>query len=211
MNRNAAQFIDKIGGENTHFPIKSLFEVYIDDIDGLIGSIENVISQYEPEAKNNGSWTGIRSRFIEIIRDGRMFLDDIEGVSTPTEQIMAEKSFSGMGINNTGGFIPGPIIKQTQFSELGISVRESENDVVLNFFTAWQRAVAIEGLINFSLRANITINEYSKNGEVRNQHKFYKASPINISGGKMVMDNTGDIVTRDVAFIFSQYVPKTNL
>ena len=130
-------------------------------------------------------------------------------VTIPPEQSM----FFEAGQNNRGGFMPGFGLQQRESfltRTLAINFIETIDDIVHNLFTPWGIAIGVDGMINFGLRADITVQQYDNKGNPRKGYKFVQAFPTNVEGFTVTQDPDAPFTEKTVTFSFKDYVPAGN-
>jgi len=107
-----------------------------------------------------------------------------QSVTIPTEG--ANFGASPIG-ENSGGFLPGYVLNSRQdFLSRTFSVNflETRKDLEHEYFRPWIIALSIKGLIESgsNLKADITVKQYTNNGELRKGYIFRKVFPTAIEG-----------------------------
>lgn len=129
-----------------------------------------------------------------------------QSVTTPQESSNFALMASG---DSYGGFIPGfAMTSRADFLSRSFSVNflETRRDLVHEFFTPWQIAIGIKGLVErgVNLKATITVKQYTNQGEFRKGYQFVGAVPTAVEGFTMDYENT-DYPIKSVTFACKNY------
>jgi hypothetical protein len=129
-----------------------------------------------------------------------------QSVTIPTEG--ANFGASPIG-ENSGGFLPGYVLNSRQdFLSRTFSVNflETRKDLEHEYFRPWIIALSIKGLIESgsNLKADITVKQYTNNGELRKGYIFRKVFPTAIEGFTLDYQNT-EFVIKSVTFACQNY------
>ncbi len=151
-------------------PLPFLWKVSIQGVSS--GAINAVLN------KAGESW-GVKTVPDSFTRDGNILV--AQEVSIPSETF----EVSTFGQNNRGGFLPGyGVTQRTDFLNRGITINflETDEDLEHGFFRPWTIAIGIDGLINQSLKGDITVRQYAQDGSFRKGYIFNQAFPTNCEG-----------------------------
>jgi len=126
-------------------------------------------------------------------------------VAIPGEQT----SFGEFGQENRGGYLPGYGVTQRESfltRQLSINFLETRVDIEHTFFRPWMIAIAIDGLINPSLKCPIIVTQYDNLMKKRKGFVFEDAfpticEPYNINYGD------ADFPVKSVTFGCKNYRP----
>lgn len=131
----------------------------------------------------------------------------------PAQQVIIpgeSSNFQAMTMGSgMGGFLPGyGLDSRSNFLErtLNINFLETKSDLGHEFFTPWQIAIGIKGLVEsgVNLKSDIQVKQYDNQGNFRKGYHFFKAFPINVEGFTLNYENT-DFVVKSVTFACQNY------
>jgi len=120
-----------------------------------------------------------------------------------------EKSeFVALGMENTGGFLPGyAMVKRTNFLDrVSVNFLETEMDIEHNFFRPWLIAIEHKGLIEqgVSLKGDMEVRQYTNGGQLMKGFKFTKVFPTAIESFRLDYGNT-DFKEKSINFACQNY------
>lgn len=173
-------------------PLPFLWKV---DIRGVsAGAINSVLS------KAGESW-GAKTVPDSFIREGNILV--AQEVTLPSESF----EVASFGQQNRGGFLPGyGVTQRADFLNRGITINflETGDDIEHNFFRPWTIALGIDGLINQSLKGDITVKQYAQDGTFRKGYTFNQAFPTNCEGYTLNY-NDSEFKVKTVTFACRNY------
>jgi len=130
-----------------------------------------------------------------------------QSVNTPEES--SNFSTGSIGDGSYGNFLPGyTLTNRNDFLSRSFSINflETKKDLEHEFFRPWLIALSIKGLIEYgkSLKCDITVKQYSNNGELRRGYIFKKCLPTGMEGSVLDYNNT-DFSIKSITFTCQNY------
>ena len=164
------------------------------DAGNVMGAINSALQ------KANETWTATVES-ADFTRNGTLLV--ARQMTIPQES----SEFSPIGVDNRGGFLPGyGLTQRTDFlsRSFSLNVLETGADIEHQFFRPWLIALGIDGLTNFKLKCDITVNQYNSDGTKRKGYVFEQAFPTAVEGYTLSY-NDGDFMEKSVTFACKNY------
>jgi len=189
----ATDFLQAFSNDESFF----LSQPYLWKIDiggGLNSAIQSALT------KGNEQWEANVDPSI-LTKNGAILV--ARSITTPQESSV----FAAQGVENRGGFLPGySLIERNDFLTRSFTINfiETQKDIEHGFFRPWMIALGIDGLINFGLKADITVNQFDNEGSARKGYVFKEAFPTAVEG-YTIDHNSDDFIEKSVTFACKNY------
>ena len=197
MAEEAKTFLDAFSNDPNFFVSHPFLWKVSLDAGSVTGAINSALS------KAGEKWDA--SVFPDrLTNDGALLV--ARSVTLPQES----SEFTPIGVDNRGGFLPGyGLVQRTDFlsRSFSLNVLETGSDLEHFFFRPWLIALGIDGLTNFNLKCDITVQQFNNDGTQRKKYVFEKAFPTAVEGYTLNY-NDGEFIEKSITFACNNYKNK---
>lgn len=197
MAEEAKTFLDAFSNDPNFFVSHPFLWKVSLDAGSVTGAINSALS------KAGEKWDA--SVFPDrLTNDGALLV--ARSVTLPQES----SEFTPIGVDNRGGFLPGyGLVQRTDFLSraFSLNVLETGSDLEHFFFRPWLIALGIDGLTNFNLKCDITVQQFNNDGTQRKKYVFEKAFPTAVEGYTLNY-NDGEFIEKSITFACNNYKNK---
>jgi hypothetical protein len=197
MAEEAKTFLDAFSNDPNFFVSHPFLWKVSLDAGNVTGAINSALS------KAGETWNA--SVFPDrLTSDGALLV--ARSVNLPLES----SEFTPIGVDNRGGFLPGyGLVQRTDFLSraFSLNILETGSDLEHYFFRPWLIALGIDGLTNFNLKCDITVQQFNNDGTERKKYVFEKAFPTAVEGYTLNY-NDGEFIEKSITFACNNYKNK---
>ncbi len=197
MAEEAKTFLDAFSNDPNFFVSHPFLWKVSLDAGNVTGAINSALS------KAGEKWDA--SVFPDrLTSDGALLV--ARSVNLPQES----SEFTPIGVDNRGGFLPGyGLVQRTDFlsRSFSLNILETGSDLEHFFFRPWLIALGIDGLTNFNLKCDITVQQFNNDGTARKKYVFEKAFPTAVEGYNLNY-NDGEFIEKSITFACNNYKNK---